>query len=201
MPKIPIITLFLILLSLPAQAAWKRDGTTLWQSGYTAKQKSSVTYSGIPKTKSIKADKCAVIRIPGKKADGNYYSSSGPIGVGGLSFTNLATTASSYIYKCKQNPVTKAYVPQFDNGSPVYPGQSDYRGNIYVGGSGITAGNSYTATWKSFKYRNITANTCGIAVLKSNSSTDHTTIGKIDGTLISVLSTGTLPVCKNGVIQ
>jgi hypothetical protein len=98
-------------------------------------------------------------------------------------------------------------VPYFATPTDSFPfhhnaldGEADLKGNIYVGGSGVTAGNSYSVEWYTFKQRKAKANSCGIVVLKSNSTTNHGNIGKIDGNNISSLLSGAVPKCKSGVI-
>jgi hypothetical protein len=205
----PLAIGLMALASTSPAMAWKvAPGGVLWQGGYSPGQSVMIGYGDIPKSKSVKADKCKVVKVPGKKSPetGNYYAPDGPIKVGATTYTSgFAASPGSYVYKCKLNKTTGLYEAYFAQPTDSFPfhhtgnnGEADLKGNIYFAPSGITAGNSYSVTYRTFGRRKAKANSCGI--VKLNPTGTYANAGSIQDDWISSLLTGDVPKCKSGVI-
>lgn len=211
MQKIIAIAIGLLLLpTSPAMAQWKKDGTTVWRNGLTPGVSITAGYGGMVKTKSVKADKCKVVKIPGKKSPetGNYFTADGPIKVGSYTYSSgFDTNPGSYVYRCRKG-IEGNYLPFFATPTDSTPfhhygnnGEADLKGNMYFAPSGLTAGNTYSVEYRTFGRRKAKANTCGIAKLNTSSTYNHAAAGlSIDDDLISGLPSLVIPKCKNGVI-
>jgi hypothetical protein len=69
---------------------------------------------------------------------------------------------------------------------------------MYFAPSGITAGNSYSVTYRTFGRRKAKANSCGI--VKLNPTGTYANAGSIQDDWIASLLTGDVPKCRSGVI-
>jgi hypothetical protein len=205
---IPIALLLPLLLPTAAIAQWKREGTTVWRQGLSPGQQITVGYGGLVKSRSVKADKCDVVRVPGKKSPETnvIYVADGPIVIGNTTYSGsqIDTNPGNYVYRCKRD-IQGDYKPYFASPTDSLPwhhwgtsGEADLKGNLYFPVSGPGA---YNVEYRTFGRRKVKANACGIAKLTSSGSYNHGQVGlTIDDDTLNQIPAQVMPKCKNGAI-